>query len=93
MKKQIMEPKNIETKGIIEMCQGNNYWNIVSFSRYMLFVVFVFEIVISYSFTSHSKNYFIFNFIHNFMFFKKAQFYNFQGLQNISSLLCIILML
>ena len=88
-----MEPNNIETKVIIEICQGNKYWNIVSFSRYILLVAFVFEIVISYSYTSHSKNYFIFNFIYNFVFIKKAQFYNFQGLQNTSSLLYIILML
>ena len=79
MKKQSMEPKNIETKGIIEMCQGNIYWNIVSFSRYMLFVVFVFEIVMSYSFTSHSKNYFMFNFIHNFVFFLKPNFITFRA--------------
>ena len=69
MKKQIMEAKNTEKKSIIEMCQGNNYWNIVSFSRYIWLVVFGFDIVISYSFVSHSKNYFIFNFIHNFVFF------------------------
>ena len=50
MKKQIMEAKNTEKKSIIEMCQGNNYWNIVSFSRYIWLVVFGFDIVISYSF-------------------------------------------
>ena len=63
------EGKEHRKKSIIEMWQGNNYWNIVSFSRYTRLVVFVFEIVISYSFVSHSKNYFIFNFIHNFVFF------------------------